>query len=214
MDIFKSYRAAADPEKAARMGEYMRNQFPFIGIQAPERKKLSRDFFKTINKTEADWQFVLKCWQQPEREFQYLAIDYLTRIKKALTAGDIPNLRSITVQKSWWDTVDGLSAVIGNVALCYPEADDILLKWSMDENFWLRRIAIIHQLLRKEKTNLQLLERILVNNLGQTEFFINKAIGWSLRDYSKTNPDWVRNFIETHKNEMARLSIREAGKYI
>ena len=85
---------------------------------------------------------------------------------------------------------------------------------NVDDNIWLRRVAIDHQLLRKEKTDTNLLEKILVNNLNHTEFFINKAIGWALRDYSKTNPQWVKDFIEKYKNNMASLSIREASKYI
>jgi len=89
-----------------------------------------------------------------------------------------------------------------------------MLKWSKDEDFWIRRIAITHQISRKEKTNVELLEEILVNNFGSSEFFINKAIGWSLREYSKTNTDWVRNFIKIHENEMDKLSIREASKYL
>lgn len=214
MDIFKIFRSAAGPEKAAPMSAYMRDQFPFLGIPTPERKKLSRDFFKTVNKTVVDWDFVFKCWKQPEREFQYLAVEYLTKLKVILTPADIPNLREIAAAKSWWDTVDGLDVIIGDIVLRYPEVDDTMLNWSEDDNFWIRRIAIDHQLLRKEKTNTQLLERILVNNFGQTEFFINKAIGWSLREYSKTNPHWVRDFIGRHRNEMTPLSIREAGKYI
>ena len=103
---------------------------------------------------------------------------------------------------------------IGALALKDPNVNKILLEWSLDENIWLRRIAIDHQLLRKEKTNAELLEKILKNNLGQAEFFINKAIGWALRDYSKTNPEWVKNFIEENKEKMAKLSIKEASKYL
>lgn len=103
---------------------------------------------------------------------------------------------------------------IGALALKEPNVNKILLEWSLDENIWLRRIAIDHQLLRKDKTNTELLAKILKNNLEQTEFFINKAIGWALRDYSKTNPEWVRNFIEENRENMAKLSIREAIKYL
>jgi 3-methyladenine DNA glycosylase AlkD len=92
--------------------------------------------------------------------------------------------------------------------------DELMLKWSVDEDFWVRRVAIDHQLGRKEKTNTDLLEKILTNNFGSKEFFINKAIGWALRDYSKTNPDWVRYFIGKYKNKMDKLSIREGSKYI
>ena len=89
-----------------------------------------------------------------------------------------------------------------------------MLEWSRDEDFWLRRIAIEHQLLQKEETDVQLLEQILINNLNQTEFFINKAIGWALRDYSKTNPDWVLEFIEKYKDKLSKLSIKEGSKYL
>ena len=89
-----------------------------------------------------------------------------------------------------------------------------MLEWSKDKDFWIRRIAIDHQLGRKEKTNTELLEKIIINNFGSDEFFINKAIGWALRDYSKTNPEWVKDFINKYKSKMDKLSIKEASKYI
>ena len=92
--------------------------------------------------------------------------------------------------------------------------DELMLEWSQVVDFWVRRIAIDHQLTRKEKTNTALLEQIIVNNLGSDEFFINKAIGWSLREYSKTAPDWVRDFIGRYGDKMNKLSVREASKYI
>jgi len=214
MSIFETLRAAANPEQAAKMSAYMRDQFTYLGIPTPQRKKLSRDCLKALDKNSADWDFILECWRQSEREFQHLAMDYLTKIKTVLTPSDIPNLRELAVQKSWWDTIDGLDRIVGDIALRFPEVNESLLKWSTDENFWLRRLAIDHQLTRGEKTDTDLLERIIVNNFGQKEFFINKAIGWALRDYSKTNPDWVRGFVERHRGEMSPLSIREAIKYV
>ena len=214
MTIFESFRAAADREKAIQMSAYMRDQFPYLGIPTPERRKLSRDYVKFIGKTAADWGFIFTCWEQTEREFQYLACDVLDKVKPALTPADIPNLRQIAVTKSWWDTVDCLDFIVGGIALRYPAINETLLNWSKDENIWLRRIAIDHQLLRKDKTDPILLEQIIVNNLGQTEFFINKAIGWSLRAYSKTNPGWVRAFIEKYRDRLAPLSVREGSKYL
>jgi 3-methyladenine DNA glycosylase AlkD len=214
MDIFEIFRAAANPEKAAPMSAYMRDRFLFLGIPTPERKKLSRDLLKSLSKKPVDWNFIFECWGQPEREFQYVAMDCLSKQSSILTPTDIPKLRGLVVTKPWWDTIDGLDRIIGGIALRFPEVNATLLEWSLDENFWLRRIAIDHQLLRKDKTDVALLEAILINNFGQTEFFINKAIGWALRDYSKTNPDWVRDFVEKHRREMAPLSIREASKYI
>ncbi len=214
MDIFERFRLAANPEKAAPMSAYMRNRFPFLGIATPERRRLSRNFFRGMDQGIVEWDFISECWRQPEREFQYLAVDYLSKMKAMLTAADIPRLRELAVQKSWWDTIDGLNVVIGDIALRCPGAKAILLEWSTDDNIWLRRISIDHQLMWKEKTDPVLLEQVIVNNLGQEEFFINKAIGWSLRQYSKTDPAWVRGLIERHRGRMAPLSIREASKYL
>lgn len=214
MTIFDTFYQAANPQKAIAMEAYMRNQFKFLGITAPERKILTRDFLKTINRATIDWEFVQQCWEKDEREFQYLAIAYLTKLKQRLTVEDIPRLRQLIVTKSWWDTIDSLDKLVGYVALHHPTVEATLLDWSIDDNIWLRRVAIDHQILRKEQTNPVLLEKIICHNFGQKEFFINKAIGWSLRDYSKTNPEWVKAFIARHQDQMAPLSIREASKYI
>jgi 3-methyladenine DNA glycosylase AlkD len=176
MNVFGIFSAAANAEKAIPMSAYMREQFPFLGIPTPERRRLSREFLKSACKKEIDWEFVIKCWEL-EREFQYLAMDYLDKQKVFLTAAAIPKLHQLAVSKSWWDTIDGLDRIVGDIALRFPEVNDTLLLWSADDNFWLRRIAIDHQIGRKEKTDTALLERIITNNLGQTEFFINKAIG-------------------------------------
>ena len=214
MSIFSDFREAADPDKAAAMSAYMRDQFVYLGIPTPRRRELSREFLKSIDKKTLDWDFIFECWEQPEREFQYLALDYLSKLIKILTPDAVPNLRKLITTKSWWDTVDSIDVLVGTIALKYPEINATLIEWSKDENFWLRRTAIDHQLGRKEKTDTQLLEEIILNNLGQTEFFINKAIGWSLREYSKTDPVWVRSFIDRHRAGMANLSIKEASKYI
>ena len=134
--------------------------------------------------------------------------------QRQLPPADLSRLHRLITTKSWWDTIDFLDRIVGGIALRYPETKAVILKWSMDENIWLRRVAIDHQLLRKEKTDTALLAQILDNNLGQSEFFINKAIGWALRDYSKTNPERVRKYIENRREKMAALSIREASKYL
>lgn len=212
MDIFDAFRLSANPELAKSMKAYMRGQFDYLGIQSPLRKKISRDFIKT--QKIVDWVFIFKCWEQPYREFQYLAIECLDKLKASLKPQDISNLKILITTKSWWDTVDGLDVIVGIIALNYPEVTDTITKWSTGENIWLRRTAIDHQLLRKDKTDTALLERIIIDNLGTSEFFINKAIGWSLREYSKTNPDWVRTFITKHKAKMSQLSVREGSKHL
>lgn len=131
-----------------------------------------------------------------------------------LTYEDIPKIKKYIKSKQWWDTIDFLDRVIGEIGLRNSRVDDLMLEWSKDDDFWIRRIAIDHQLCRKEKTNTELLEKIIVNNFGSNEFFINKAIGWALRDYSKTNPLWVKEFLNKYQDKMDNLSIKEASKYI
>ena len=143
-----------------------------------------------------------------------MAANYLKAMQFYLTENDLPKLERLVVTKPWWDTVDILDRVVGSLVYDKPELEKMILQWSLSDNIWLRRVAIDHQLLRKENTNVQLMEKILLNNLDRTEFFINKAIGWALRDYSKTNPTWVAGFIEKNKERMAELSIKEASKYL
>ena len=135
-------------------------------------------------------------------------------MQKFLKREDISRLKYLIVTKSWWDTIDLLAKVVGSLIIRIEGYDQIMLEWSKDSNIWLRRVAILYQLSLKDKVDKQVLDKILVNNLGDSEFFINKAVGWALRDYSKYNPEWVREFIKKNKDNMANLSIREASKYI
>ncbi len=213
-ELKKELKAVAIPNDAMAMKAYMKNKFEFLGVKTPARRKLAKVFFKQHTDSVIDWNFINEAWNNPYRELQYVALDYLEIRKKLLAPSDLPRLKKLAQTKSWWDTVDFLDRLVGSIIARFPETKATILSWSCDEDIWLRRLAIDHQLLKKEETDTELLEKILVNNLGQTEFFINKAIGWALRDYSKTNPDWVRDFIERHQAEMATLSIREGSKYL
>ena len=215
LEIKKLFEQNEDKENAIAMAKYMRNLFEFYGLATPKRKKLYKDFLKEEKKNKkVDWDFLNKCYLDSHREFQYLVSDYLITMNDYLTYDDIPKIKKYIKTKQWWDTIDFLDRVIGEIGLKDNRVDDVMLEWSCDNDFWVRRVAIDHQLCRKEKTNTELLEKILVNNFGRDEFFINKAIGWALRDYSKTNPLWVREFINKYKDKMSNLSIREASKYI
>lgn len=161
-----------------------------------------------------DWNFVQECWQQEEREFQYVATDYLNDMQTYLKKDDINHLKKLITTKSWWDSVDALVKRVGYLQTQYPELKETIIEWSVSDNLWLRRVAIIHQLSMKEATDTQLLTRTIMNNLGSNEFFINKAIGWALRDYARINEEWVKNFLRQYQTELAPLSIREASKHI
>ncbi|EGD36395.1 DNA alkylation repair enzyme [Streptococcus sanguinis SK150] len=213
-ELLENLKAVANPDDAGAMKAYMKNKFEFLGVKTPARRKLAKAFFKQQTDSVVDWNFINEAWNNLYRELQYAALDYLESRKKLLTPSDLPRLKKLAQTKSWWDTIDFLDRLVGSIIARFPETKEIILAWSCDEDIWLRRLAINHQLLRKEETDTELLENILVNNLGQTEFFINKAIGWALRDYSKTNPDWVRDFIERYRAEMVALSIREGSKYL
>lgn len=191
----------ADPSRAAGMASYLRDQFPFLGIPAPARRAAVRGLLPR----QVDWDLVDACWDRPEREYQYVACDHLRKAR--LEHGDLPRLRSLVVTKSWWDTVDALAKPVGTVA----SAKD-MRAWAVEEDVWVRRVAILHQLGRKDQTDAGLLGEILAANLDSGEFFIDKAVGWALREYSKTDPAWVRGFLASH--EVSVLSRREGSKYL
>lgn len=205
---------AADPQIAEPMAAYMRNKFPFLGIKTPLRRSISMPFMRATADDPLDWEFVESCWEQPEREFAYVACDYLNRHQTQLTPADVPRLRKLVQWDSWWDTIDVLDKFVGYIVYRNPEESDTMRRWARDPDMWIRRVAIGHQRRFREDTNTDLLEDILVANFGSDEFFINKAIGWALREYSKTNAPWVQDFVERHRPDMSALSIREGSKYL
>lgn len=214
-ELKRKFEESKDKENAISMAKYMRNLFSFYGIPTPKRKAVYKDFLKEEKKLEKiDWELLNQCYQDLHREFQYFVCDYLLAMNKYLTFEDIPKLKQYITKKEWWDTIDCFDSIIGEIGLRDNRVEMLMLEWSKDKDHWLRRIAIDHQLNRKEKTNKELLEQIIVNNFGSEEFFINKAIGWSLREYSKTNPTWVKEFLDKYKDKLNKLSIREASKYI
>lgn len=204
-----------NPDLAKQMEKYLRNKFKFYGLKSPERRKSYHDLIKAEKKNKKiDWKFLDQTWSDSHREVQYFVCDYLISLEKYLTFEDIDHIFYYVKSKQWWDTIDSLIKPIGKIGLRDERVNELMLTWSKDNDFWVRRVAIEHQLLRKDKMNIELLEKILENNLNSSEFFINKAIGWALRDYSKTNPEWVREFIENHVSDMAPLSIKEGSKYL
>ena len=215
LDLITDLEENCNELLAESMSRYMQDKFRFLGIRGATRTEIYKKYFPDARKTKTiDWDFVESCWNKEEREFQYVVVYYLKTMQKFLKREDISRLKYLIVTKSWWDTVDLLAKVVGSLVIRIEGYDQIMLEWSKDSNIWLKRVAILYQLSLKEKVDKQVLERILVNNLGDSEFFINKAIGWALRDYSKFNPEWVREFIEKNKNGIANLSLREASKYI
>ncbi len=167
-----------------------------------------------ITKEPFDESFVSGLWEQREREYQYVAVDYISKMLKKLNKSHIELMERLITTKSWWDTVDTLAAhPVGTIAANNKEIiPDVIEGWSVHENMWLRRTAILFQLRYKDETNEEVLYRYIEENAASKEFFIQKAIGWALREYSKTNPDSVKRFISGEK--LMPLSIREGSKYL
>jgi len=214
-ELIKTLYANRDADKAFFMAKYMKDQFPFLGIPKPNRARLSGLFIKNAKKEKTiDWELVARLWDLPEREFQYVALDYLQALKNYLNSQDIDRLQLLITTKSWWDTVDLMASnIVGPLCLRNKELiDSHILGWAESENIWLARSAILFQLKFKDKTDPLLLEHIILKNSNSKEFFINKAIGWVLREYSKTNREWVRDFVTQHP--LSTLSVREASKYL
>lgn len=215
-EIFEIFRKNKNDVNAVEMAAYMKNLFPFLGIKSPNRKELAKDFLQEKKKSKAiDWLFVYECFELPDREFHYLALDYLNFQKKYTQITDIEHIEKLIQTKSWWDSVDCLDQVAGVLVQKFPELKETYIKkWMKSDNIWLVRVAIDHQLEFRHQTDSAILAEAILSNIGSKEFFINKAAGWSLREYSKWNKVWVRNFIETHKNRLSNLTVREGSKYL
>ncbi len=196
------------------MEAYMRDQFPFLGIPSPDRKAATKElttWARTAPVAEVievtDW-----AWAQDEREFTYAAIGLL-RASRNLTCDELGAAMGYVQTKSWWDTVDSLAAhVVGPLLHKNPACRDEPLAWIDDEDFWVARTALLYQLPYKGDTDAERLFDFCTRRAGDDEFFIRKAIGWALREYSKTDPHAVRTYVDAHP-ELSNLSRREATKY-
>ncbi|OQS10400.1 hypothetical protein B0T37_00720 [Chromobacterium violaceum] len=207
--------AAADPARAPAMRAYMRGQFDFLGVAAPARRKAAAAWIQSQDTVGADgWlELAEALWRQPEREFHYVAVDLLARHAAGLPASALPRLLALATEKSWWDTVDGLAAwVIGAQVRARRELQADMDRLAGDGDFWLRRVAILHQLYWKRETDVARLFRYCAANAADTEFFIRKAIGWALREYAYTDAEAVRGFVASAA--LSPLSRREALKRI
>ncbi len=212
----KLFEQNADEETASGAKKYMRNLFEFYGIKSPLRKEIYSRFYKENGLPDSDKieEIVKDCWQQPQRDFQYFAMEMLKKIAKKAGKERIELYEFIIVNKSWWDTVDLIASnLVGTHFKLFPEMiKPYTSKWIDSDNMWLQRTAILFQLKYKNETNTELLSEFIFKMQGSNEFFINKAIGWVLREYSKTDAGWVLNF--TENVTLNNLSKREALKWL
>ena len=210
------FESNADPAQAAPMKKYMRDQFEYLGIKSPQFKELMKRFRQEHGLPPAAELDVIsrELWSLPQREFQYAATSLIGRMENELPRDFARTFEYLITHKSWWDTVDTLAG--GAVGVHFQRYPDVgakyLAKWRASDNFWLRRTCILFQLNYKEETDFPLLCDIIRKNLGSKEFFINKAIGWALRQYARTDPKAVKKFVKA--TDLHPLSRREAMKHL
>ncbi|MFP9117983.1 DNA alkylation repair protein [Flavobacterium sp. RNTU_13] len=215
--LISSFTANANVENAKPMAAYMKDNFDFLGIKAQDRKELFKQALQ-LNKTEVkeDFRSIAKAlYDMPEREYQYCAVDMLVKQwPKHFVQQDIELIEYFIVTKSWWDSVDPLAKyVLGGYLKQFPdETDHVVQRFAKSENMWMNRSAILFQLGYKKETDAALLFSLCDNFSYSKEFFIQKAIGWALREYAKTNANTVREFVNTAN--LKPLSVREALKNI
>jgi 3-methyladenine DNA glycosylase AlkD len=209
---------AADPAKSLAMAAYMKTEMPFYGVQNSARKAILRSLVREFPAESFDVyeSHVRALWAEPHREEKYLAIGYARAWRDFIRIESVPLYRDLIVEGAWWDFVDELATqLIGKVLFDNRTiVEPTIREWMDSEDLWLRRVSIICQLRHKEATDTSLLSDACLANVRDKDFFIRKAIGWALREYAKTNPDWVRRFVTDHGAAMAPLSVREATKHL
>lgn len=213
IELNAALRKASNEEEAKVMRRYMREQFDFYGVKAPARREISSTLFATHIPLDSDEleAMVRELWQQPYREVQYAACDFLYQYRHLLAARHISFLRHLLITRSWWDTVDPLATrSLGDLNLRFPQVRSTMEKWIRDPNLWIRRSALLYQLKFKDLTDWDRLKRFCESSSKEEDFFIRKAIGWALREYSKTNSLDVKRFVQN--GEFSTLTVREALK--
>lgn len=220
-DVIEKLKAAFEPhresERAAGMAAYMRNLFPFIGIPTTERRRLAKDSLLGLPRpAEADLVEATRAlYGLAEREYHYVAVELAASNVRACDVRFLEHARWMVTTHSWWDTVDGIAAsVVGALVRQHPELTAAMDTWIEDENIWVARTAILHQLRYKEHTEATRLFRYCDRRAAHPDFFIRKAIGWALREYSKTDPEAVRGYIESRAESLSGLSKREGMLWI
>lgn len=214
--LCESFRNAANAADAVFMKKYMLNQFEYFGIRSAQQKVIRRRFFKVFGLPDKVFlpEIIQWLWQQPQREFQYFGIDLTERMFKKPEVSSIDTIEFMILNKSWWDTVDWIAS--HHAGTYFRKFPELILprtgSWMDSGNMWLQRTALLYQLKYKAKTDAELMFEYIRRLKDSKEFFIRKAIGWALREYSKVSPNSVLEFVE--KTDLSGLSRREALKWI
>lgn len=219
--ISQALRARADPAKAPIMQAYMKSEMPYLGVQTPEHRRICRSAFRAhpLDSFESWRDTVMTLWREARyREERYAAIALAghSSYRDFRTLRALPLYKEMITTGAWWDYVDAIATrQLGDILRKSPkQMSATLRKWASDDNIWLRRSAIVAQLNFKSETDLTLLYDCLRPSLGRPEFFLRKAIGWALRQYARTNPQAVAQYVQNYRAQLSPLTIREAVKHL
>ena len=214
-------KAAADPERAAGQQAYMKSAMPFYGVRMPEIRRLSRAAAEAHPSLSREaWLATIEAlwWQAERREERHAALELLAakRYRQHASPALLDLLERLIVSGAWWDYVDPIAInQVGPLLRDHrTEIEPHLLAWSVGEDIWLRRSAILAQLKFKADTDWPLLQQFIEPSRESTEFFLRKGIGWALREYSKTEPDRVLNYVRTNRGVLSGLTKREGLKVL
>jgi 3-methyladenine DNA glycosylase AlkD len=216
-DVHRRLVQVAVTADAAPMARYMKDRFAFLGVRAPARRAATRPVIRESTGWPIDEVVAVAegLRERPERECHYVASDLLAHHASRLRASDLAAMRRLVVEDAWWDTVDALaSPTIGRMVLDHPEVAAAMDDWVDDDDLWLRRVALLHQLRFGDLTDADRLFRYCSRRGTDPEFFVRKAIGWALRQYARTDPIAVRAFVDDHRDGLAPLSVREATRHL
>ncbi len=214
--LIQVFQEHANAQNKLPMQAYMKDKFEFFGLRSPERKLLLKDLINKYKDEVSDncRKIALDLYDLPQREFHYCAMEILDKfLKKRYEIDDIKLIEKLICIHSHWDTVDFIAKhILGNYLIIYPDkTEEIITAFSSSGNMWLNRSTILFQLGYKEKTNASILFSLCLKFSRSNEFFLQKAIGWSLREYAKTDPKSVLEFVKSH--QLSNLSQKEALKH-
>jgi 3-methyladenine DNA glycosylase AlkD len=207
-----SFEDKSNPEYAEKQIAYMKHHFNFYGLKMAKWSELTKEIHKAhgIHDAENLQELITLCFDEEYRELQYFAMETFEKHQKKLGQAALPILEYMITHKSWWDSVDWIAKLVGRYFVQYPqEIIPTTSRWMASDSFWLQRVSIIFQLFFKEKTDFDLMTKYILQVKGSKEFFLNKACGWALRQYSRTNPDAVIAFVQANP-DLAGLTRREA----
>lgn len=216
--LLEALQVLANSNDAVPMKKYMKNHFEFLGVKTPARNAVLKDFLKQYGLPPAkDLHTLIQyLWQQPYREYQYVGMEIYAKFALKNVPNYLDTAEMMITHRSWWDTVDLIATKIvgANLQKYYTDTQigEVTLRWIQHDNLWLRRTALLHQLKWKKATNEERLFKYITICKDEKDFFIRKAIGWALREYSKTNPTAVWNFIQN--TPLSPLSKKEGLKRI